>query len=1479
MNRVFKSIWNTVTQSWTAVSEIQKTGKRSALKTTGVFLSTLLSLGVMNSVYAIGWNSDFGSTINLDRGKEDGGDDGIPNRNFAFGTNEAAKDYNETVFVYGANPDDFHFVFNNDDVANTFKLNIEDAKIDLFKQSEGYDQILISTQGVTDWHVGDFVVENLDTDCVENSSSDPNRFVQQILQAGEDVATAVYIIGRRAYKLDSDYWDSYSSNGIKLINNDFYTASVLSGLHLGSNQGQGSEILELSVSGEKTWWTTLSGNGGIAYIGSNKDNDIVNFSESVFKGDDPADELSGINTYQGATNASNVTINLWRQDSFGQTSKVEAVNSIINVLNSDAWTTVKGLSYNSVNTNFNSDQSSFTVQNESGEAAQFIGENTITAEGEFAYTVTGDMQIGDDSKAGSVTFVTNSQGLDVTLSVGKDLTINENSYVSGANQVTVNGQLNLHTVDGVDSGSTLQVGSALNFLGINDETYTHDTQHTGTGSFTVNVNNSTITYGENLKLAVGETNVIGSSHLTVNDIGLLGEKVTFTAGQGQGVVTINGSVNSPVDLTGKTFMNNRDANNAVIHVTGGLALEDGDLEEYEGWLRLGNMEFALNQNTADVLNSSDSQGDTSTVGLSLGSGAKLVVTEHLHLDKFGWADGGVLDLTNHQHDSEDEESPVLHVGEIYLGEGAIKLDPQEYVTAQGPQTGGSVLDYDNGQDSNRYFVITAESVVGSAAGIDIVDSEGNSFSDKENTTSNLYNPSTTNPGDGNVAAVAHWGYVVGSTNGQELDGERGVYISYGLTELELVGEQYNNRALVINLGDANDNELQAKVTGNGVINIISTDDGKKEVTFANTDNSFEGEVHVADGLTLTAHAGALSGNETDGGKVEVVLGEGSTLSISDSTQDQVGTQYLETVSAAGSSTVSISEGNTLSLTGDGSNLTGILQGTGTLQLQGGTARSTVEAVNGFDGVVEINGTDDNLGELTISVAGEDKKSITTAMTTDENGWLVKTGTGQLSFTSDTQTNSLGDVDDGGLNIRVNGGSVVLDEDTNFGKVNVENDNSLYVDGKASVDELSGAGHIYVDVKLGSEDNQGNLGQAGDGLVIGSATGNFTLHADAGESLGKGALESIRVMEVGETNNFNLTLDGQYLTSGAYSYQLVRNDTADGTNFDLTSYTDGNTERTLSVTAGSYVGIAYAAQLFDLSLHDRVGNRDWINPVTGEKHSTSLWMHHTMSHERFRDSTSQLRMRTTSNTTMLGGDFIQLTTSETGLAYVGLMGGYGTMDTKTTSKVTDQDSKADTDAWGVGVYAGWKANSTGMVGPYVDGWLMFTHASSDVTGGDQDTENVKGQGLSASLEAGWGFMVGSVTTDNGRVANFTIEPHASVTWFGMQYDELHSEVQDVEFEGTNNVRTRLGARAIISEEGNNDFNAFVEANWVHNTQQYGATISGVTVDQSGSRNQAEARLGVDWRITDGISVWGRVGASVGSDSYSEREGSVGIRYHF
>ena len=700
-------------------------------------------------------------------------------------------------------------------------------------------------------------------------------------------------------------------------------------------------------------------------------------------------------------------------------------------------------------------------------------------------------------------------------------------------------------------------------------------------------------------------------------------------------------------------------------------------------------------------------------------------------------------------------------------------------------------------------------------------------------------------GSGNQTVVTYYDEnnreVADITTGVGLDYyDNSIGLSYnGVTEVAI----YQDQTAELIASNAEKVEINATIkdkveNGNGSLHF----GGDGTIVLNNTRNSYTGHTNIDSGVTVVAN--------NDG-----VLGKTQGVHIDNARLEINGNQSIGELTMSSEGTLSISEGHVVQISSSqGSYIQGNLEGSGWIYLL-------------------------DSSQLTYATDGDKKISVGIATAPDST--LIKDGVGSLEF--DKNLNQ--------LNLTVANGNVVLKQGDNLGTLSFGSTlsrtggSSVDITGLVTISNLTGNSGIFnMNVDLGSG-SQLEFVDGKPGLLIEEGTGNHVLNVISNTN--KGAEEKIKLVEV-QNGDANFTLLQGGITSGGYDYTLQKESSSTGgNNFFLSSIVDGggdsddheNAIRNTTVTAGSYIGIAYAAQLFDLSLHDRVGNRDWINPVTGEKQTTSLWMHHTMSHERFRDSTSQLRMRTTSNTTMLGGDFVQFTTGNTGLAYAGLMGGYGTMDTKSHSKMTNLHSKAETDAWGVGAYAGWKADSDGQTGPYVDGWLMFTHASSDVTGVDRNTEDVKGEGLSASIEAGWGFKVGSAVMDNGKVANLTVEPHASVTWFGMQYDEIHNDAQDVKFEGTNNVRTRLGARAIVTEEGNKDFNPFVEANWVHNTQEYGATISGLRVDQAGSRNLGEARIGLDWHVTDSLSVWGRVGASYGSDAYSEREGSIGVRYQF
>lgn len=410
-----------------------------------------------------------------------------------------------------------------------------------------------------------------------------------------------------------------------------------------------------------------------------------------------------------------------------------------------------------------------------------------------------------------------------------------------------------------------------------------------------------------------------------------------------------------------------------------------------------------------------------------------------------------------------------------------------------------------------------------------------------------------------------------------------------------------------------------------------------------------------------------------------------------------------------------------------------------------------------------------------------------------------------------------------------------------------------------------------------------LGENGsDGIrVTGTASGTLNLAVTPKEV---GAEESIQLVDAADTKEgFTVSLVDEKgaklegLTVGAYDYTLVRKDDAqNGTDIFLSSIPGEDEKRNTTVTAGSYIGVAAAAQLFDISLHDRMSNRSWLTANADGSIANSFWVLETVSNERYGDSTGQIDVHDTASTTTVGSDILSGLAAG-GTWYAGAMFSYATQDTKSRSNRTALESRADTDAWAAGLYAGWQLNGADRTGPYVDGWILWTDAESDVKGVNV-SETVDGNGLSASIEAGWGFKALSYNA-HGQAGDIYVEPHVSVTWFGYEADDVSNDVHDVTFEGKDNIRTKLGVKTYAFGKNSGGFSPYVELNWIHNTETYGVTMSNVTVEQVGAEDQGEVRAGADWRINDAFTVWGHFGITSGSDGYSNREASLGVRYNF
>lgn len=86
-------------------------------------------------------------------------------------------------------------------------------------------------------------------------------------------------------------------------------------------------------------------------------------------------------------------------------------------------------------------------------------------------------------------------------------------------------------------------------------------------------------------------------------------------------------------------------------------------------------------------------------------------------------------------------------------------------------------------------------------------------------------------------------------------------------------------------------------------------------------------------------------------------------------------------------------------------------------------------------------------------------------------------------------------------------------------------------------------------------------------------------------------------------------------------------------------------------------------------------------------------------------------------------------------------------------------------------------------------------------------------------------------------------------------DSHTEANGTRVKSQNdgNLQTRLGVKAFIKghsaiDDGKErEFQPFVEASWIYNTQSYGVTMNGISNYQAGTRNIGELKAGlkVNW----------------------------------
>ncbi|EFA3552150.1 autotransporter outer membrane beta-barrel domain-containing protein [Escherichia coli] len=565
----------------------------------------------------------------------------------------------------------------------------------------------------------------------------------------------------------------------------------------------------------------------------------------------------------------------------------------------------------------------------------------------------------------------------------------------------------------------------------------------------------------------------------------------------------------------------------------------------------------------------------------------------------------------------------------------------------------------------------------------------------------------------------------------------------------------------------------------------------------------------------------------------------------------------------------------LDFTNQGNSRTGAIATFGDSSLHGNTA--AILATNSVGQIDMINSTARsdmgilaNIGsnaEITVDASQKSVLSGTTSVATGSTlNILLSDGASWISGGDSTVTNLLLD----------NGNLVISGPDATKNVGNV-----VTVTG----DYRGNNGNIEFNTVLAGDDS------ATDKLIVqGNTSGKTFVTVNKAGGSGAQTLNGIELIHVDGQSDGEFTQTGR-IAAGAYDYTLGRGTGVNSGNWYLTSGKNSpipdSHNNDLRPEAGTYTANLVAANtMFVTRLHERLGQMQYTDVITGEQKNTSMWMRHEGGHNRWHDASGQLKTQSNRYVVQLGGDIAQWGWGKTDRWHLGVMAGYGNDHSSTDAARTGYRSKGSVNGYSTGLYATWYADDETHNGAYLDTWAQYGWFNNYVKGDGLQGESWKSKGLTASLETGYTWKAGEFSGSQGSLNEWYIQPQAQIVWMGVKADK-HRENNGtrVESTGDDNVRTRLGVKTWIKGHNKMDdgksreFSPFVEVNWLHNTRDFGTRMNGVTVHQDGARNIGEVKTGVEGQINPHLNLWGNVRVQVGDKGYNDTSAMLGVKYTF
>ena len=665
-----------------------------------------------------------------------------------------------------------------------------------------------------------------------------------------------------------------------------------------------------------------------------------------------------------------------------------------------------------------------------------------------------------------------------------------------------------------------------------------------------------------------------------------------------------------------------------------------------------------------------------------------------------------------------------------------------------------------------------------------------------------------------------------------------------------------------------------------------------DVQLNNTSGLGSGNIVNQGLLALKNAAGAMFNSLSGAGETDIA--QNSDVVLMGNNSDFAGKFSVENGSALTASTQSslgsadIANEGTLNLaSSDSWLLNNTITGSGQLNQNGSGVVTLSQQAAQYTGDTQVNA-----GGLQLGSAGNDATLASGNLNIAKGavaggfggtaGNVNNSGTLQLGSLNPVSVKAASDA------LRFNiGGNLANSGDIIVGGAGAAAGNQLHIAGNYSGND----GHITLNTALGDDNSVTDKM-----IVTGDTSGTTRVSVNNAGGNGAKTVNGIEVISVGGKSDGEFVKDGR-IVAGAYDYNLVRGENSNSNNWYLTNVLGGvvdpgdggdhgDKDEVIKIyrpeSAAYSANMAAANNLFNTRLHDRLGETHYVDALTGEEKVTSMWLRNVGGHTRSSDSSGQMKTQANRYVMQMGGDLAQWTTDGANRYHLGVMAGYANQQSNSRNHLSGQKADGSINGYSTGIYATWLQDNEEKSGAYLDSWAQYSWFDNTVKGDSLAAESYKSKGITASLETGYTWKIG----EKNERESYYVQPQAQVTWMGVKADEIREQNGTrVKGTGDGNIQTRLGARAFIKGHNSIDdgkdrvFQPFVEANWIHNTQEFGSELNGVKVSQKGTRNLGELKVGVEGQISKNVNLWGNIGQQMGDKGYSDTSALLGVKVNF